>query len=138
MFNYESLKVVILGKNVCPPIVPSKSFTWNRKDGSLWTEILVFSKCDKCSIDYWLVGTLKFSVISQIDTNVKNGDYRCINYGLHYFLLFCMPLLQDIWFYLIKNHSAFAESWHWKLSTIEIQKWIWAAQSNFDNFFVFR
>ena len=95
MFNNESLKVVILGKNVCPPVVPSKSFTWNRKDGSLWTEILVFSKCDKCSIDFWLVVTSEFSVIYQIDTNVKNGDYRLISYGLHYFVLFCMSLLQN-------------------------------------------
>lgn len=105
MFNYESLKVVILGKNVCPPIVPSKSFTWNRKDGSLWTEILVFSKCDKCSIDYWLVATLKFLVIYQIDTNVKNGDYRLINYGLHYFVLLCMSSLQD--FQLLKYRNEY-------------------------------
>ena len=123
MFSNESFQIAIQERVLLKSSPFSKSFKWN-----------LFQSND---FDYF--GRYSFQLLTKSTTVLKPGiQVYQLRYGLHYFLLFCMLLLQDLLYHFIKktkHYLASAENWYWKLSTIQMQKRVCAVQSKFDNCF---
>lgn len=76
-----------------------------------------------------------FRVLSYLSNQYQRKKQRLQAHQLWPSLLCIVLHVTSARSFTLLTYSAFAESWHWKLLTIEIHKWEWAAHNNFGNCF---